>query len=171
MEFVFSDCPCAPPVPDPAPDLGLCPWQHWEQPGLSQPCLAVFFRMLAGLPSPGKIHWRITKKIRSKKLYDTKVLPLSLSAVGFVGSWGGLSFREPDVSRDPRSVSACSVGSPEQTWSPLLPSPGVQSTFGALCPLLLSVCIPLVGCFPNSSWEESEQESQLELQEELQQEL
>lgn len=113
--------------------------------GLSQPCLAVFFRMLAELPSPGKTHWRTTRKIRSRKLYDTKVLPLSLSGVGApgcVGSWDS-AFREPDVSRDSRSASACSVRSPEQTWSPLLPLPGVQSSLCALCPFLLSVCIHL----------------------------
>lgn len=116
MEFVLPDCPSAPPDPE----LGLWPRElslagNGSRLGHSQPCLAVFFRMLAELPSPGKSHWKTTRKIRSKKLYDTKVLPLSLS--GVVSPGEDSAFREPDVSRGSRSDSACSGRSPEQTWS------------------------------------------------------
>lgn len=50
---------------------------------------------------------------------------------------------EDSAFRDSSSASACSVRSPEQTWSPLLPFPGVQSTLCAPCLVLLSVRIHL----------------------------
>jgi len=61
----------------------LYPWQGMEVGwgSVSSVSLSVFFRTLAELPSPGKTQWMTIKKIRSKKLYDTKVLPLSLSGV------------------------------------------------------------------------------------------
>lgn len=72
---------------------------------------------------------------------------------------------EGSAFRDSRSAPACSVRSPEQAWSPLLPFPGVQSTLCALCPLLLSGCIHL----QQLSWgKEPQDESQKELQEKSQ---
>lgn len=58
----------------------LYPWQGMEVGWgtVNSVWLSVFFRMLTDLPSPGKTQWMTIKKIRSKKLYDTKVLPLSL---------------------------------------------------------------------------------------------
>lgn len=120
MELGLFHCLSAALIPEPnvfqtwgCNARGFIPRRGWKWVGavLSvQRCVS--FRMLADLPSPGRTRWMTIKKIRSKKLYDTKV-PL-LSLFGVIGTWvcwdsgaeRGSAFRNPDASTAFSFVSA-----------------------------------------------------------------